>query len=233
MKPLVVILGVACGGVVGLALGILGAMALGIWSEWANPNDPSAGSVAIVVIATAPAGAMAGAVLGGLLISKRPRLFLMTVLPLAILLLGWYFTMSTLREMDRPRTFVVMLSGTSGAEYVGGTRVDGQLSKLRGKLPASFEYEAKEVELAFALVDPKDGEKIAVEVFVDGTNPHRRSESTSGIHELFVIFGYAEWAGGTSYCGGGDMSPENVAILVKNNEMPPEGIGWSIIKRNR
>lgn len=58
MKPLAVILGVVCGLVVGLALGILGAMALGIWPKWANPSDPSAGSVAIVVIATAPAGAL-------------------------------------------------------------------------------------------------------------------------------------------------------------------------------
>lgn len=115
----------------------------------------------------------------------------------------------------------------------GSQEVDGRLNKLKGKLPATFEYKANEVELAFALANPKGSEQIAVQAFVDGTKPRRRSESKSGIHELFVSFGYAEWAGGTLYCGGGDMSPENVAILVKNSEMPPEGIGWSIIKRTK
>lgn len=233
IKILTVICGVVCGAFVGLAFGFIGAMALGLWSQWANPNDASAGSVATVVILTAPLGAMMGAALGGLLVATRPRLFLMTVFPLAVVFVGWFITYSTLREMDRPRTYVVKVSGTHGAEFVGGTKVDGNLSSLKGNLPAEFEYDAMQVELAFALVNPKDSDRIAVEVLVDGTNPYRRSESKSGIHELFVSFGYAEWVGGTSYGGGGDMSPDHVAMLVEKNEMPPQGIGWSMLERNR
>ena len=61
MKVPAVIFGVLCGAFVGFVFGILGAMGLGLWSKWASPDDPSAGSVAIVVIATAPLGAMMGA----------------------------------------------------------------------------------------------------------------------------------------------------------------------------
>jgi hypothetical protein len=96
MKAITIIFGVVCGAFVGFVLGILGAMALGIWSKWASPNDLSAGSVAIVVIWTAPAGAIHGAVLGGLFIASRPRLFLWTVLPLAIVFLALQITFSIL-----------------------------------------------------------------------------------------------------------------------------------------
>lgn len=165
-----------------------------------------------------------GAVLGGLLIAKRPRLFLPTALSIGILFLGFHLTFSTLREMDRPRNYVVRVSDRTGADFVGGIIVDGKLTQLKGNLPAEFKYQAKQVELAFGLVHPKDGDKIAVEVFVNGTKLHR-SESIRGIHEQFDSFGYTEWAGGTSYVGGGDMSAEHVTLL-KQNAMPPKGKGW-------
>ena len=65
MKVIKTAFGVVCGALVGLGLGVVTAIALSYWSIWAHPNDPSAGSVAIVVLATAPAGMILGAVLVG------------------------------------------------------------------------------------------------------------------------------------------------------------------------
>ena len=66
-----VMLGVVCGGCMGLALGFLTAMGVGLVFKWVFPNDPSAGSVAIIVIITAPLGAIFGAIFGGLFMTKR------------------------------------------------------------------------------------------------------------------------------------------------------------------
>ena len=60
-------LGAIIGAVAGLALGILAAMGLGWGCQWLYPNDPSAGSVGIVIIATAPGGLALGGIVGGVL----------------------------------------------------------------------------------------------------------------------------------------------------------------------
>jgi hypothetical protein len=64
VNPLKLLLGVVGGAIVGAALGMGFAMAVGLYSKWANPSDPSAGSVAIIVIFTAPVGLFLGALVG-------------------------------------------------------------------------------------------------------------------------------------------------------------------------
>lgn len=207
MKALVVIFGVICGTFVGFVCGILGAMGLGLFSKWMNPNDPSAGSVAIVVIETAPVGAMMGAVLGGLFIAKRPRLFLATVLPVAIVFVALQLTLSTLREHNIPRSYVLKVSGKNAEQFVGEIQVDGEPQKVNGNLPAEFEYQALEVEFVFALPNAKEGEKIAVEVVIDGRS-RGKEEREKHFGAKYKSFGYSETFGGTSYWGGSALLPE-------------------------
>ena len=217
MKALAVVFGVICGGFVGFVFGVLGAICLGLCFHWANPTDPSAGSIAILVIVTAPCGAMAGAVLGGFFIAKRPRLFLVTVLPLAILFLGLALTRSALESYDVPRTYLVKVTGKQGEDFIGEVRVDGELHKLQGKLPAEFEYQGLELEFAFALPNGKQGEKLAYELVIDG-RPKRngwsgKGESEKRIAATYKSFGCSErfggLVGGTSYSSGTDLLPEH------------------------
>jgi hypothetical protein len=60
-------LGVILGAGVGLAVGIFAAMALGWACQRLYPNDPSAGSVGIVIIGTAPGCLLLGGIVGGVL----------------------------------------------------------------------------------------------------------------------------------------------------------------------
>src|SRR5262245_4657521 len=85
MTAIKVFFGIICGAIAGFSLGIAIAATLGWLSTLADPTDPTAGSVAIVFLATAPIGLMAGAAFGGLAIVRRPRLFYLTFFPLAIL----------------------------------------------------------------------------------------------------------------------------------------------------
>jgi hypothetical protein len=151
---------------------------------------------------------------------------LATFFPLATFFVAQQVTLSILRDKDRPRSYLVRVDGTTEAEFAGILRVDGEIHKVKGQLPAEFVHNALQVELAFALVNPRKGDRIKVHVFIDGTNPYSWSDSHSGIHEQFDSFGYAEWAGGTSYRRGGNLSPEDVSKLVKDHAMPPKGIMW-------
>jgi hypothetical protein len=54
------------GAVLGAAAGFFFAYGLGFAAQKANPNDPSAGSAAEVVILTVPCGGVAGAALGAI-----------------------------------------------------------------------------------------------------------------------------------------------------------------------
>jgi len=168
---------------------------------------------------TVPGGALLGAVLGGLTIAKRPRLFLITFLPLAIFFVGLQITLSTLREMDRPRSFVLEIKGTPGAEYFGLVAVDGEIQKRKGSLPAKFEFEAFRIELAFALVSPKEEDIIAVKVSADGRDLDTGQDSPTGVHQNLRSFGYSEKFGGTSTYWH-LMSPEEVDRLIKDHTMP-------------
>lgn len=206
MRITLIFFGVGCGAFVGFALGVIGAIGLGYWSQWMHPEDASAGSVAIVVIGTAPGGAILGGVLGGVLIDKRPRLFLTTVIPLAVLFFGLHLTLEALRNHDVPRNYVLRVSGQQDEEFIGEVRVDGKLHKHKGRLPAEFEYQALTVELAFALPNAKDGERIAVEVLIDGRKQRGGKEHRERrIAAKYMSFGYSETFGGTSSSGECDL----------------------------
>ena len=73
MRTMKILLGLVYGGVIGTALGIAGAWLLGVFSQWQNPNDPSAFSVAIVVIITAPIGCVLGALVGVILATRGTK----------------------------------------------------------------------------------------------------------------------------------------------------------------
>jgi hypothetical protein len=66
LRAVLIIIGLVIGGGLGFVLGIGVAVGLGYLSQWQTPDDPSAFSVAIVVIATAPAGGIIGAWLGAM-----------------------------------------------------------------------------------------------------------------------------------------------------------------------
>ena len=51
---------VVVGAVVGTAAGVGVAVAVGLYGQWRYPNDPSAGSGAIIVMLTAPLGFLLG-----------------------------------------------------------------------------------------------------------------------------------------------------------------------------
>ena len=54
----------ALGASLGVAAGVAVAEAVGVWGHWRYPNDPSAGSGAIIVVLTAPVGLAMGLVAG-------------------------------------------------------------------------------------------------------------------------------------------------------------------------
>jgi hypothetical protein len=199
MRAIFVLVGFASGAVVGFAAGVLFAMGLGYWAHLSNPDDPSAGSVAIVSIATAPFGAMAGAVLGGLAMDRKRRLYCATILPLAILLIIAAATCRTLERMDRPRHFEVELYGTPGAEFVGRIIVMGNADWKTGTLPARFAFTARGADLAFYLVDRSRKKQIGIKVLADGANVYNGGGSTTGEQLLLNSYGYSETFGGTSY----------------------------------
>lgn len=220
MKVIAIIFGVVCGAFVGLAIGDYTATVLGYWYHLADPNDPSSGSISMVTsLFTVPCGAILGAVLGRLTITTRPRLFCATILPLAILIVAWQGTLSMLRGMDRPRNFVFEVLGTPGAEYVGLFSVDGEIVKKKGTLPANFEFEGFQIELAFALLHPDKKNSILVNVSADGDDLGTGAESQTGVHQELKCFGYSETYGGTSRTWS-RMSQKEVESLIKNEKIP-------------
>jgi hypothetical protein len=73
MRFLLIAVGLVVGAVAGAALGIAASMALGILSQWTHPDDPSAGSVAIIVVGLFPFGALLGATTGASLVAHWTR----------------------------------------------------------------------------------------------------------------------------------------------------------------
>lgn len=55
---------------------------------WTTPDDPTAGSMAIMVIITAPVGAIIGTILGPIIALKCPKLFRYLVVPASVLTAG-------------------------------------------------------------------------------------------------------------------------------------------------
>ena len=66
MNPLKFLFGIVAGGFLGAALGFGVAAGIGIYSQWQNPADPSAGSVAIIGIFTVPVGLFVGVLIGAI-----------------------------------------------------------------------------------------------------------------------------------------------------------------------
>jgi len=168
---------------------------------------------------TVPSGAVFGAALGGVTIAFRPRLFALTILPLAVFFIGLQVTFRTLRGMDRPRTFVLDVVGTRNAKYVGIVSVDGEIHKLKGELPANHVFVGIRVELAFVLVHSNGEENIAVEVTVDERTLNTDSETQTGVYQHLRSFGYSETFGGTSRSWS-RMTQEEVDNLIKKDRMP-------------
>lgn len=217
------ILGVCCGLFVGTALGFAIAKAIGLIAWWTHPDDPSASSASIVVILTAPIGAVLGVILGGLSAVKRPRIFYYTFLPLAILLAGFLVTMSTLNGMDRSRNYVLEIQGTDSARYVGIATADGAVHKLEGSLPDRLEFNGLNLKFAIALVSPSGKESIAVEVSANGNDLHTGYETQTGVQQELTSSGYSEQFGGTSL-NWHRMSQDEVDVLIKKHSesRPPE-----------
>ena len=73
MKAIKILLGLICGGTLGTVLGIAVTWGFVAYSEWQNPTDPSAGSVAILGMAIVPSGSMLGMALGAVLVDRWTR----------------------------------------------------------------------------------------------------------------------------------------------------------------
>ena len=70
MSVLKWLLSLALGATVGVAAGVTVAVAVGAWGQRQYPNDPSAGSGAIIVMLTAPVGLVLGLVAGARLADR-------------------------------------------------------------------------------------------------------------------------------------------------------------------
>jgi len=97
--------------------------------------------------------------------------------------------------------------------------VDGNIQKLKGNIPAKFEFEAFRIELAFAPVVSKSENYIAVKTSADGRALPTGFKSETGIHLQLNSFGYSENFGGT-LVNWGRMTPEEVDRLIKDQAMP-------------
>lgn len=148
--------------------------------------------VYVAVFVTVPGGAVLGAVLGGLTFAKRPRLFAVTFIPLVVLLVGILLTPYILREeIPIRRTYSLKVTGQAGKEFVGLLRIDGELSQVKGTLPAEFEYETIDLELAFTLIEPNPGDMIRVRVLVDGHWPFEPNDGVV-VSAKYKSFGAGE-----------------------------------------
>jgi hypothetical protein len=121
--------------------------------------------------------------------------------------------------MDRPRTYVLEVNGTRGAQYFGVLTVDGATQRVNGAIPATFEFEAYRIDLAFALVRSKPDDNIAVKVLADGRDLKLGTKSQTGVSQQLRSYGYSETFGGTN-ASWHRMTIEEVDRLIKNQVMP-------------
>ena len=171
----------------------------------------------IFLFATLPIGAMLGGVVGGIMITRRPRLFAALIAVLAATH-GAYYLLSEV--IDRPRAYVVNVRGEPGRPYVGVVMTDGESDALKGAVPAQLEYRAVRFGLAIAPADAYSGGEIAVQVMVDGIpQPELRSEV--GVGGELRSHGYAEWVGKTA----SNLWVMNPAEAAKLRNDPFERLG--------
>jgi hypothetical protein len=171
----------------------------------------------IFLFASVPLGATLGGVVGGILVTRRPRLFAALIALLAAAHGGYYLLSEVI---DRPRAYVVNVRGEAGRPYVGVVMTDGERHELKGALPAQLEYRAVQFGLAIAPADAHSGGEIAVQVFVDGIpQPELRSEI--GVGGELRSHGYAEWIGKTA----SNLWVMNPAEAAKLRNDPFEQLG--------
>ncbi len=215
MKPseiLICVTGVALGALVGAAIGFEL-----IW--WATPSAENWVRLLLNGLLFVTLGVTCGALFGVWAITKRPWLFVCTIVPLALFFGGkmaWY---QTLRSIDRPRLFVIKVSGTEGAAFVGVVSVNGRTHKLNGVLPSEYEFEVRQLHAAFVLVQRNEKTEIGFDVLVNGKSigtPHR---SDTGVYQSFESFGYSEEVGGTS-TGWHRMEEDEVNVLIERSQLP-------------
>lgn len=166
-----------------------------------------------------PAGALLAAALGGLTILRRPRLYLVTFLPLAIVFLGLTVSYVWLRSIDRPRKFVLEVTGTPGAEYFGIVSANGRVEEMQGTLPARFEYNALRLESTFVLVESSRPAIIMVNATADGHDVTRGLEAEHGVDLYLRSFGYSEFVGGTSHQWG-TLTADKAADVHRTRKLP-------------
>jgi hypothetical protein len=147
----------------------------------------------IFLFATVPLGATLGGVVGGILVTRRPRLFAALMALFAASHVAYHYLSN---GINRPRSYVVKVTGDAGRPFVGRVMTDGDRLPLKGTLPASLEYRTVKLGLAIAPGDIYPGGPITVDVLVDGAS-QRHLGSEVGVKGDFRSVGYAEWVGRT------------------------------------
>jgi len=214
-RTMLVAIGLLLGGFVGAVLGVCLPAFGGPF--FFGPDFYQLGW--LFVFFTLPGGALAGAALGGTTIVERPRLFVVTILLLAIFFTSALLIFGMLLKMDRQRTFVFDVTGTNGAQYFGVVSADGKSQEMSGVLPARVELTAYKVEAAFALVAPSGTETIDVDVSLNGELQRVGGSVPTGVELHFECHGYSEEFGGTS-SRWHRMWPEEVASLIQRRTLP-------------
>jgi hypothetical protein len=204
-------------GLFGAIIGAPVGMAIGFYfvlygSSWLDPLIPGLEQLGwIGLFVAVPTGGFFGVMSGGVLAALRFRLFAVTFLPLFLALLIWHLILHRLRNDHQPRTYIVRVSGKAGEKFVGEVEADGQPQRVKGTFPAEFEFEAIRLRSEFTMLNSKKGDKISVDVIVNGVS-RGPFDSDVGVRSEFKSFGYDERFGGTS-SNQGIMDPEHARHL--------------------
>lgn len=179
------------------------------------------GALALIIV---PMGAIGGFFAGGLLAGHRPRLYLVTFLPLAILFIGWDVTRSYLSTIDKPRKYLVRMDGPKGAAYRGAVRVGNVTRPLEGTLPDKYECEGLSLVLAIALISPQAEHNVSAKFSVNGESLRNVGEAEKGLVLILQSRGFDEWAGGTSVRGQFLWEDSQVHDILEKQIIPDDPI---------
>jgi MFS family permease len=200
MKAAKIIFGAVCGAFFGTAVGIAFAMCVGILAKLSFPSDPSAGSAATIVIATAPLGMLIGLIIGGMIVVTHPKVFWFGIFPVVAVLTVMLIIISWLRGIDRPREFALDIQGTPDSEIIGTYSVNGGArTQFRSKIPTKIDAAGLNLEFEVSLRNFANGDKIIVKPLVNGSSLGYQMESDIGMTLELHASGYSETFGGTGY----------------------------------
>ena len=164
-------------------------------------------------------GAIGGALVGAFTYDRKPRLFLVTFLPIALLLFILQLTLQTLRSIDQPRQYVLQIEGTPGAEFVGTVLVQGKAEPIRGTIPARYVYESLQLRCAFGLVDTENNEQLGVAVSAGGRHLRVGKRVETGVLIEVASRGYAESVSHSS-AGWSRLTRQDVKQLMQDHVIP-------------